>query len=755
MAVLAIYEPDLRASAQLTSALANAHELISCPTWKAVRSAVDRGDVEVCLAPWSPTDRDGDAERIREVRDLRPDVGLVACVEVDAVDDLFDLGALGVDGVVDPKSRPARIRADVEAALSAVRARAVQRVLARRLPASALDAFAWAAEHAGDEADVERFAAALGHTAGSLRETLQEAGLPAPSRLLLWGRLIQAGARLDLDGRTVEDVAFSLGYATATSLARAMRLHTDLTPAEVARGGGMTAVLDALVPPQEDVSGSGGSLGFRSARQRIGALLTISLTAGCAMLGGSGVDGSAIRGVLEAEPIDQLHVGVHAIDLSSGRTLFSHNAHRKFIPASNQKILVTATAISLFGPDHRFETPVWATGETVGSFVNGDLVVVGSGDPTFSDRYWPSGTAALEAMADSLHARGIRHVGGSLVVDVSAWDSASVGPTWEVEDLRYRYGSTGGAFAIDEGELELVVAGGPSPDAPVDVVWTPVGTSDFVRSRLRTTPADSSTRVRPDYLPESRLMVLEGSVAVDAVDTVVIAVRDPVRQSAAALARALDIAGIEVEGGVRVHWTTDGVDEESCTHDNGVRCARSTRLFAMRSPPMSEIAAGILEPSQNWMTEQTVRALGARFGDEGSWDEGIDVVESFLINEVGVRPTDISARDGSGLSFYNLVTPRAVVRILTEMHQMPWAAAYRAAMAEPGEEDSTLENRLAGLEGRVFAKTGTISNVNSLSGYLVRDNGQEIAFSILSNGSGLPASEVRRAIDEIVRALAR
>jgi D-alanyl-D-alanine carboxypeptidase/D-alanyl-D-alanine-endopeptidase (penicillin-binding protein 4) len=155
------------------------------------------------------------------------------------------------------------------------------------------------------------------------------------------------------------------------------------------------------------------------------------------------------------------------------------------------------------------------------------------------------------------------------------------------------------------------------------------------------------------------------------------------------------------------------------------------------------------------MTEQTVRALGARYGDEGSWNEGIDVVEAYLVNEVGVRPSDISARDGSGLSFYNLITPRAIVRILTEMHQMPWAAEYRDAMAEPGEDGSTLENRLEGLEGRIFAKTGTISNVNSLSGYLVRENGHEIVFSILTNGSGLPSSRVRRAIDEIVHALAR
>ena len=130
-------------------------------------------------------------------------------------------------------------------------------------------------------------------------------------------------------------------------------------------------------------------------------------------------------------------------------------------------------------------------------------------------------------------------------------------------------------------------------------------------------------------------------------------------------------------------------------------------------------------------------------------------MEAYLVNEVGVEPTDIAARDGSGLSAYNLVTPRAIVRILTEMRKGPFAEEFRAAMAEPGKEGSTLRRRLVDLEGRVFAKTGTISNVNSLSGYLVRDDGREVVFSILTNGSGLPASQVRAAIDDVVRSLAR
>jgi D-alanyl-D-alanine carboxypeptidase/D-alanyl-D-alanine-endopeptidase (penicillin-binding protein 4) len=167
-----------------------------------------------------------------------------------------------------------------------------------------------------------------------------------------------------------------------------------------------------------------------------------------------------------------------------------------------------------------------------------------------------------------------------------------------------------------------------------------------------------------------------------------------------------------------------------------------------------EIVEGILEPSQNWMAEQLVRSLGATDSTRAGWSDGLAAVREYLVSRVGVDSLDVSLRDGSGLSAYNLVTPRAVVAILLHAARQPWGPAYRTGMAEPGEEGSTLASRLDGLEGRLFAKTGTISNVNSLSGYLVTDQGREVVFSILTNGSGLPASLVRDSMDRLVRTLA-
>jgi len=473
-----------------------------------------------------------------------------------------------------------------------------------------------------------------------------------------------------------------------------------------------------------------------------------------ARTGGTGSHRRAVDAILDAPPMDQVHFGVLAVDARTGSTLYARNAHRKFVPASNQKILVTAAAVSLLGADYHYETGLWSAGPVVEGVLQGDLVLLGTGDPTLSGRFWDSGAAALAALADSVRSRGLERVTGRLVVDVSLWDSTSVGPTWEMEDLGYAYGSTGGAFAIDEGEVRLIVSGAPEPGEPAELVWTPVGTDAYVVSRLTTWPADSTRRVRPSYLPESRRLVVEGHVPASGVDTLSFAQRDPVRQASAALSRALAAAGVVIDGGVGISWEGGEILGPGCRSGALAECADAAPLVALRSPPLIEIVEGILEPSQNWMTEQLVRTLGSERGETGSWEDGTDEVKRFLVETVGIDSLDVAPRDGSGLSAYNLVTPRAIVAVLRYMSASPSGAAYRAALAEPGEEGSTLERRLPGLEGRLYGKTGTISNVNSLSGYLVGDNGREIVFSILSNGSGLPSAEVRAAIDDVVNVLA-
>jgi D-alanyl-D-alanine carboxypeptidase/D-alanyl-D-alanine-endopeptidase (penicillin-binding protein 4) len=475
-----------------------------------------------------------------------------------------------------------------------------------------------------------------------------------------------------------------------------------------------------------------------------------------------------VRAVVDAPPLDQVHWGILAVDLESGETLLSRNAKRKFIPASNMKVLVTAAALARLGPDHRFRTEIHAVGrlDPGTGRLDGDLVLVGTGDPSLSDRFWPDDEAPLRALGDSLVAAGIRAVDGSLVVDASTWDSTTVAGSWMVSDLPRSYSATGGAFAVAEGQTEVVIKGGVRPGSPADVTTHPRGERGFVISRVRTTePPDTLGGEDPEegaeldisYLPESRHLLVSGTVPAGVTDTLTLATRDPVRQATALLHRVLRERGVAIRDGARVAWEPGervGPAESRCTTGGLPSCPAATRVAGLSSPPLSKIVQGVLEPSQNWMTEQLARSLGASDTTLAGWVAGLDAVESTLVGEVGVDSLDLVLRDGSGLSTHNLVTPRAMVAILRWAVEQPWGPAWREALAAPGEEGSTLRGRLEDLEGRLQGKTGTLSNVNSLSGYLVTGSGRTVVFGILTNGSGLPSSTVREGMDEVVRWLA-
>jgi D-alanyl-D-alanine carboxypeptidase/D-alanyl-D-alanine-endopeptidase (penicillin-binding protein 4) len=444
------------------------------------------------------------------------------------------------------------------------------------------------------------------------------------------------------------------------------------------------------------------------------------------------------------------------------------------------KVLSTATALTLLGPEYRFGTELWGVGalDLTKGILDGDLVLRSGGDPTLSERFYPSAEASLDSLAQGLLDAGIRRVTGSLVIDASPWDSTTVPDTWMVGNLPGRSAATGGVFAIAEGEITVEVTAGPEAGVPARARWWPATDPDFFSAAFVTTHPDSSARREVHYLPESRRLLVEGQIPAHRVDTLSVGQRDPSGVASWALRAALARAGVHVDGGTRLAWAEgEPIGPGDCVTGGVFRprpggapgdtptgpglgpllsdCPGAVRLAGLSSPPLEEIVKAILEPSQNWMTEQLVRALGMELGARGSWRDGFAVQEEFLTRQVGVDSLDLHFRDGSGLAAYNLVTPRAMVRILDFMRSSPHADLYRLAMAEPGEEESTLENRLEGLEGRLFGKTGTISHVNSLSGYLTTDSGRQLIFSILTNGSGLPSSMVREGIDQIVRIAAR
>lgn len=453
-----------------------------------------------------------------------------------------------------------------------------------------------------------------------------------------------------------------------------------------------------------------------------------------------------VDSIISTEPLDRTHWGVAAYDPVADRMLLRINYGKHFIPASNTKLVVTAAGLALLEPSFRYETPIYAAdvrGETAQR-----LVLVASGDPTLSFRFHERPLGAIEALADSVARAGIRRVTGPLIIDTRVFDDQLLHPAWEVGDLDWRYAAPVDAFAVDEATVSVVIAPGRTAGEPAVLdVLAPAGVLDVENELLTDT---AYARFAWGYLrrADGSGFTFEGNVPLQSdPDTVQVPVFRPAEYAGQALLAELERRGVTVEGGLRL--VTEGEDMLAAVDAPGMRL-----LSTWRSPPLSDIVAEILKPSNNWVAEQLLKTLGARFGEEGSWREGIRVETDWLVNTVGVDSMAFRLRDGSGLSAQNLLSPQAIIDLLRYAAAAEWGAVYRAALAEPGAE-GTLEERLTALRGRTFAKTGTISNVNALSGFVVNELGNEVIFSILTNGTGMPASEVRPAMDRIVEAIAR
>lgn len=251
MAHVVVMHPDLRGEARIFEALAAHHRCTAVSGWPELERLLEREDADGCVVDADTPSRSEALAAIGGLRRRHPDLALVVHADLhDADPELVRLGGMGVDAVLQARRPPwaSGIRRATEGALASARARQAARIVGGRLSREAREALAWAVEHAYREPTVGRMAGALGHTPGSLGGALRQAGLPSPARVLLWGRLIHAGALLARDGRTVESSALHLGYATAGALSRAMRREVGSPPTEVARQGGLPFVVGRLFP---------------------------------------------------------------------------------------------------------------------------------------------------------------------------------------------------------------------------------------------------------------------------------------------------------------------------------------------------------------------------------------------------------------------------------------------------------------------------------------------------------------------------
>ncbi len=456
-----------------------------------------------------------------------------------------------------------------------------------------------------------------------------------------------------------------------------------------------------------------------------------------------------------AEPrFAQAHWGIHIVSLATGRTLFTANADRAFLPASTAKLFTAALALDRLGPDFRVRTSLFAAAppDDQGT-VTGDLIVYGRGDPGFSASAaggdWDRTFAPL---VEALKAAGVKQVAGDLVADESYFRGPPTGSGWEDDDRQWYYGAEVSALTLNNNAVELRLRPAEQAGAPVEVFCFPATPFVAISNLTQTVASNGTQQITVNRPLGGNVIWVKGTEPLGSRGlTESMSVHRPAAWFGEEFKAALQRSGIAVRGGVRV---VDAVGRERSPLD----CDRLVELGAAMSAPLSEELARTLKPSQNLHAQLLLFQAGAAAAGGSattpgltSEQAGLRALAAFVV-KAGLAPDEVRLEEGSGLSRHDLVTPRALVGLLQFMAHHLQAQVFREALPVAGV-DGTLRGRMRGTpaERNLRAKTGSLRRVNTLAGYVTTAAGEPLAFALLLNDYPTGAGERpgREELDEV------
>ena len=427
--------------------------------------------------------------------------------------------------------------------------------------------------------------------------------------------------------------------------------------------------------------------------------------------------------------------GVVVESLDRNERLFELNPQTLLVPASTAKLISLASAADAVGWDYRYETQVRASASVVDGVLQGDLLVVGSGDPSIGGR----GGAEVSTWIAELKAAGLRQVNGRVIGDDDALEEPRPQLAWAWDDLGYPTGAVFGALNLAENRMVITVNPGQALDYQPTFSLDPAASSRPLRNRTVTGPTGSPVLLWPEQRPGEPFLTIAGSIPIGADPArVQIAVGNPTAWFAAGFRAALISGGIEVTGD---SYDIDDVASRPEWNNSAV-------LYTHRSATLAQIAQPMLKDSINLYGEALLR-LNAPTGVLPTNDAALAGLEARMTSW-GIPRQGWQIIDGSGLSRRNTIAAEVLVGVLQRMYDPAGTSAWMTAFPVAGR-DGTLANRMRGTaaEGNVRAKTGTMSNIRSLAGYARTRDGENLAFAILVNNFEGSAVAATQTIDRI------
>jgi D-alanyl-D-alanine carboxypeptidase/D-alanyl-D-alanine-endopeptidase (penicillin-binding protein 4) len=448
---------------------------------------------------------------------------------------------------------------------------------------------------------------------------------------------------------------------------------------------------------------------------------------------------------LELQPLTKFkcNYGIKVVECETGRTLYQAGAETPLMPASNQKLLSTITALAVLGPDFEFTTTLARRGE--------DYIVIGDGDPGIGDFQLMTPTTKLfDDWAIKLRESGVTEITGKLIFDGSVFESQFCHPNWSAHYLDQWYAAPVGGLNLNDNCIELSV-----------------NFDEARKAQLVIAPAMKDLTVEPNWIQaksaktiinpawESREdLKINVTLGTQAAGPVCFTVKNPLHFFASVLQDRFQAYGIAIKG---------PVEFQKIRNDDG-SLPKDLTIVAQHKTPIFDTVTRANKNSQNLFAECLFKragyqaALNSKQTLPGSWTTGELAAKAFLLQIVKTPVADLVFDDGSGLSRHNRQTAQTFADLLTYAKNQPWAARFIQTLAIAGTE-GTLWKRMRNTpaEGKIFAKTGYISKVSALSGYVVDGQNQpRIVFSMLFNFS--PSGklwQVKTIEDKICIALAQ
>lgn len=417
--------------------------------------------------------------------------------------------------------------------------------------------------------------------------------------------------------------------------------------------------------------------------------------------------------------------GIAIVD-SQGRVLFVRHARAGAIPASTFKLLVAVTALETLGPDYRFETRFEALDVPHGGTLDGDLYLVGSGDPSLTSDVLRGGVGALARA-------GLTTITGGVVADASLFGGREVNPAWDPDDLQYDYAAGTSALSLDEGTVEFHLV--PSrPGAPARIEVRPPSSAVSVRGGVLT---GYSSTLSIQRAADRNEFTFAGDLAVGAEQSFYRPVIDQPHYAAAVVDSMLAQRGIMVEGGSHT----------------GIAPTVGTVLWRHESAPLRTLLNHMLFESDNHYAEQLLRAVGAHSGAVGTERSGA-VVERSVFEQLGAPTDGLRIVDGSGLAPTDRVAPIDLATLLARANLESTGDVLFHDLPRVGIEGTVRHHDVTIALGRARAKSGHINDVDSLAGYVDTRHHGRVAFAILVNSPAADADGVYDGMDETLDILA-